>query len=105
VPQKRASGSGSAPSITSWKLTAIGLFSAPAMCRRQRKPKTPFWAWTSPGVEAVGSKVTRFQPGDEVSGWCDGSFAEYRQRARTPQGRHFFRTEQIIPATSTYYRV
>jgi hypothetical protein len=28
-------------------------------------------------VEAVGSQVTRFQPGGEVFGWCDGSFAEY----------------------------
>jgi NADPH:quinone reductase-like Zn-dependent oxidoreductase len=28
-------------------------------------------------VEAVGTNVTQFQPGDEVFGWCDGAFAEY----------------------------
>src|SRR4051812_42665231 len=28
-------------------------------------------------VEAVGSSVKQFGPGDEVFGWCRGAFAEY----------------------------
>jgi NADPH:quinone reductase-like Zn-dependent oxidoreductase len=35
-------------------------------------------------VEAVGSNVTQLQPGDDVFGWCEGSFAEY---ASVPQGQ------------------
>jgi NADPH:quinone reductase-like Zn-dependent oxidoreductase len=43
-----------------------------------RKPKVRVRGMDVAGtVEAVGTQVTRFQPGDEVFGWCDGAFAEY----------------------------
>jgi NADPH:quinone reductase-like Zn-dependent oxidoreductase len=42
------------------------------------KPKVPVLGIDVAGtVEVVGAQVTRFRPGDEVFGWCDGSFAEY----------------------------
>ncbi|THA47737.1 NAD(P)-dependent alcohol dehydrogenase [Streptomyces sp. A1136] len=45
-------------------------------------------------VEAVGPGVTRFRPGDEVYGTCDGAFAEYAcvkqdQLASKPSGLDF----------------
>jgi NADPH:quinone reductase-like Zn-dependent oxidoreductase len=43
-----------------------------------RKPKNAVRGSDVAGqVEAVGTSVTRFRPGDEVFGWCVGAYAEY----------------------------
>jgi NADPH:quinone reductase-like Zn-dependent oxidoreductase len=43
-----------------------------------RTPKLRVRGWDVSGsVESVGRNVTRFRPGDEVFGTCEGSFAEY----------------------------
>ena len=50
----------------------------PAPMYGLRTPKNPVRGTDVAGrVEAVGSAVTRFRPGDEVFGWCRGAFAEY----------------------------
>jgi NADPH:quinone reductase-like Zn-dependent oxidoreductase len=59
-------------------LTVKGLPYVARMRYGLPKPKHPVPGFDVAGrIEAVGSNVTQLQPGDEVFGWCDGSFAEY----------------------------
>jgi NADPH:quinone reductase-like Zn-dependent oxidoreductase len=49
------------------------------------KPTHPVPGFDVAGrLEAVGRNVTGLRPGDEVFGWCEGSFAEY---ASVPEGQ------------------
>ncbi|GAA0664898.1 NAD(P)-dependent alcohol dehydrogenase [Kitasatospora atroaurantiaca] len=61
-----------------WHLMAGMPYLVRAMGFGLRAPKTRVPGMDVAGrVEAVGADVTRFRPGDEVYGSCNGSFAEY----------------------------
>src|SRR5690349_4443520 len=61
-----------------WHSLSADIFLVRVMGSGLRKPKDPRLGIDIAGrVEAVGSNVTQFQPGDEVYGGTDGSFAEY----------------------------
>ena len=72
-----------------------------------REPKTRVRGQDVAGrVEAVGSDVTRFQPGDEVFGTCNGSFAEYATAradnvARKPANLTFEQSAAVPTTGST----
>ena len=66
-------------------LTVQGLPYVARMRYGLPNPKHPVPGFDVAGrIEAVGPNVTQLQPGDEVFGWCEGSFAEY---ASVPQGQ------------------
>ena len=66
-------------------LTVKGLPYVARMRYGLPNPKHPVPGFDVAGrIEAVGSNVTLLRPGDEVFGWCQGSFAEY---ASVPQGQ------------------
>jgi NADPH:quinone reductase-like Zn-dependent oxidoreductase len=61
-----------------WHSLSADIFLVRLMGGGLRKPKDPRLGADIAGrVEAVGSSVTQFQPGDEVFGTGAGSFAEY----------------------------
>ncbi|WP_030674301.1 NAD(P)-dependent alcohol dehydrogenase [Streptomyces sp. NRRL B-1347] len=70
-----------------------------------RGPRNPVRGWDGAGrVEAVGAKVTDFEPGDAVYGRLDGSFAEYalaktERIAPTPQNVTF-RQAAAVPVSA-----
>ena len=60
------------------------------------KPRHPVPGFDVAGrVEAVGANVTRLRPGDEVFGWCEGSFAEY---ASVPEGQLVLKPANLTSA-------
>ncbi len=74
-----------AASVNTLDLATRGPFLARIITGGLRKPKDPRVGADIAGrVEAVGSNVTQFQPGDEVFGAGTGSFAEY---ASVPENR------------------
>ena len=56
-------------------------------------------------VEAVGERITRFQPGDEVFGTCQGAFAEYatarEDKIATKPANLDFERAATVPSTGT----
>lgn len=70
----------------------------PAVMRLQsglRTPKNRFRGVDVAGeVDTVGKSVTRFRPGDQVFGWCQGAFAEY---ARGKETNFVMRPPELTP--------
>jgi NADPH:quinone reductase-like Zn-dependent oxidoreductase len=61
-----------------WHLMRASPFIVRATGTGLRAPTNPIRGTDAAGeVESVGRDVTRFRPGDEVVGWCQGAFAEY----------------------------
>ena len=55
-------------------------------------------------VEAVGANITRYKPGDEVFGVCDGAFAEYalaREKGLAPKPANVtFEQAAVVPVSA-----
>jgi len=88
-----------------WHLMA-GLPYAVRLVMGVRKPRNPVRGMEVAGVvEAIGTKVTAFKPGDEVFGVSQGSFAEYARASQTQLLRKpsnlTFEQAAVVPISAT----
>ncbi|MGI5140530.1 MULTISPECIES: NAD(P)-dependent alcohol dehydrogenase [unclassified Streptomyces] len=87
-----------------WHLTTGQPYLLRALGFGLRAPKARVRGMDVAGrVKAVGPDVTRFQPGDEVYGTCDGSFAEYacakQDRLARKPGNAGFEQAAVVPVS------
>ncbi|MFJ6754766.1 NAD(P)-dependent alcohol dehydrogenase [Streptomyces sp. NPDC091273] len=88
-----------------WHLMAGMPYALRAMGFGLRAPKVRIRGMDLAGrVEEVGADVTRFRPGDEVYGSCDGSFAEYacaKEETLAPKPRNAgFEQAAAVPVSA-----
>ncbi|MFF5020177.1 NAD(P)-dependent alcohol dehydrogenase [Streptomyces sp. NPDC001165] len=88
-----------------WHLTTGRPYLIRAVGFGLRAPRTRGLGMDVAGrVEAVGPDVTRFQPGEEVYGTCNGSFAEYacakQDRLARKPGNVGFEQAAVVPISA-----
>ncbi|MFF4038376.1 NAD(P)-dependent alcohol dehydrogenase [Streptomyces sp. NPDC001816] len=88
-----------------WHLTTGRPYLIRAVGFGLRAPRTRGLGMDVAGrVEAVGPSVTRFQPGEEVYGTCNGSFAEYacakQDRLARKPGNVGFEQAAVVPISA-----
>jgi len=88
-----------------WHLMA-GLPYAVRLVMGVRKPRNPVRGMEVAGVvEAIGTNVTAFEPGDEVFGVSEGSFAEYTRASQTKllhkPSNLTFEQAAVVPISAT----
>ena len=87
-------------------MNGLPYIARPAPLYGLRKPRHGVRGTDVAGVvDAVGTGVTRFRPGDEVFGWCRGSFAEYaaasEERLALKPANLSFKQAAAVPMAGT----
>jgi len=93
-----------------WHLMRASPFIVRAWRNGLRTPTIPIRGTDVAGqIEAVGKDVTRFRPGEDVLGWCEGAFAEYARAGEShfvpkPAGLSFENAATVAMAGCTAFQ-